>query len=125
MASKRKETESSPSKETSVAARLHPPLYELALQALSQLGAEDNEHEKEEYFKRDDQNVNSPFAEELVETFSIDRFLVRIQCDGAKNLTGDFVVKSSIGKSFNAFRKILPRTKIEFLFQEKLLWAIS
>ncbi|PHT98670.1 hypothetical protein BC332_32404 [Capsicum chinense] len=44
MAPKIKETESSPSKGTSTAAQLHPPLYELALQTLSQSGAEDNEH---------------------------------------------------------------------------------
>ncbi|PHU07941.1 hypothetical protein BC332_24430 [Capsicum chinense] len=48
MAPKRKETESSPSKGTSEAARLHPPLYELALQALSQSGAEYNEHDSKE-----------------------------------------------------------------------------
>ncbi|PHU14789.1 hypothetical protein BC332_15994 [Capsicum chinense] len=40
MAPKRKEIESSPSKGISEATRLHPPLYELALQALSQSGAE-------------------------------------------------------------------------------------
>ncbi|PHT55290.1 hypothetical protein CQW23_03776 [Capsicum baccatum] len=74
MAHKRKEIESSPSKETSAAAQLHPPLYELALQALSQLGAEDNEHGEEESFKRDDPNANSPSAKELVKTFSIDRY---------------------------------------------------
>ncbi|PHT67272.1 hypothetical protein T459_26759 [Capsicum annuum] len=44
MASKRKEIESSPSKGTSAATQLHPPLYDLALQALSQSGAEDNEN---------------------------------------------------------------------------------
>ncbi|KAF3677731.1 hypothetical protein FXO38_03633 [Capsicum annuum] len=68
MAPKRKKTELSPSKGTHVAARLHPPLYEPALQALSQLGAE------EECFKRDDPNTNSPSAEELVKTFSIDHY---------------------------------------------------
>ncbi|PHU17397.1 hypothetical protein BC332_13092 [Capsicum chinense] len=51
MAPKRKETESSPSKGTSAAAQQYPPLYELALQALSQSGVEDNEHGEEEYFK--------------------------------------------------------------------------
>ncbi|PHT61423.1 hypothetical protein T459_34728 [Capsicum annuum] len=74
MAPKRKEIESSPSRGTSAAAQLRPPLYELALQALSQLGAEDNEHEEEESFKRDDPNANSPSAEELVKIFSIDRY---------------------------------------------------
>ncbi|PHT51048.1 hypothetical protein CQW23_10795 [Capsicum baccatum] len=37
-------------------------------------GAEDNEHGEEESFKRDDPNANSPSAEELVKTFSIDRY---------------------------------------------------
>ena len=63
MSPKRKETELSPSKGTSEATRLHPPLYELALQALSQSGAKDNEHEEEESFKRDDPNTNSPSVE--------------------------------------------------------------
>ncbi|KAF3681088.1 hypothetical protein FXO38_01921 [Capsicum annuum] len=57
-------------------AQLHPPLYELALQALSQSRAEDNEHGEEESFKRDDLNANSPSTEELVKTFSIDRYPV-------------------------------------------------
>ncbi|PHT42512.1 hypothetical protein CQW23_16537 [Capsicum baccatum] len=93
MASKRKKFESSPSKGTSAAAQLYPPLYELTLQALSQSGAEDNEHGEEESFKRDDPNANSPSIEELVKTFSIDHYPVRIQCDGAKDLTGDLMVK--------------------------------
>ncbi|KAF3668497.1 hypothetical protein FXO38_08054 [Capsicum annuum] len=59
MAPKRKETESSPSKGISAAARLPPPLYELALQALSQSGAEDNKHGEEECLKSDDPNSNS------------------------------------------------------------------
>ncbi|KAF3657587.1 hypothetical protein FXO38_13632 [Capsicum annuum] len=37
-------------------------------------GAEDNEHGEEECLKRDDPNVNSPSAKELVKTFSIDRY---------------------------------------------------
>ncbi|PHT97921.1 hypothetical protein BC332_33153 [Capsicum chinense] len=54
MAPKRIETESSPSKGKSEVARLHPPLYELALQALSKSRAEYDEHREEECFKRDD-----------------------------------------------------------------------
>ncbi|PHT74005.1 hypothetical protein T459_21282 [Capsicum annuum] len=88
--------EKSPSKGTSKAARLHPPLYELALQALSQSGAEYDEHGEEEYFKKDDADANSPSTEELVKAFSIDRYSVRMQCDGAADLTGDFVVKSAM-----------------------------
>ncbi|PHU06747.1 hypothetical protein BC332_23236 [Capsicum chinense] len=93
MAPKRTKIESSPSKGTSEATRLHPPLYELALQALSQSGAKYDEHREEEYFKRDNPNANSSFTEELVKTFSIDHYPVRMQCDGATNLMGDFVVK--------------------------------
>ncbi|KAF3678284.1 putative protein EIN4-like [Capsicum annuum] len=95
MAPKIKEIESSPSKGTSAATQLHPPLYELALQALSQSGAEDNEHEEEESFKRDDPNSNNPSVEELVKTFSINRYPVRMQCNGATNLTGDLMLKES------------------------------
>ncbi|KAF3622742.1 hypothetical protein FXO37_32199 [Capsicum annuum] len=116
MAPKRKEIESSPSKGISEAARLHPPLYEIDLQALSQLGPEDNEHGEEEYFITDDLNANSPSDEELVKNFSIDCSLVRMQCDGGTNLTGDFVVKSAIGKSFDAFRKILREEKLNSYF---------
>ncbi|PHU09504.1 hypothetical protein BC332_21364 [Capsicum chinense] len=91
MALKIKEIKSSPSKGTSAAAQLHPPLYELALQALSQSGAEDNEYGEEESFKRDDPNANSPSIEELFKTFSIDRYPVRMQCDGATDLTSDLM----------------------------------
>ncbi|PHU01253.1 hypothetical protein BC332_31040 [Capsicum chinense] len=118
MTPKIKEIESSPGKGTSAAAQLHPPLYELALQALSQSGAEDNEHGEEESFNRDDPNANSPSVEELVKTFSIDRYLVRMQCDGATDLTGDLVVKSVIGKSFDAFKKILQEQKLDSYFRE-------
>ncbi|KAM3263194.1 hypothetical protein P3L10_000188 [Capsicum annuum] len=93
MVSKRTEIKSSPSKGTSEATRLHPPLFELALQALSQSKAEYDEHGEEECFKRDDADANSPSTEELVKAFSIYRYLVRMQCDGVTDLTGDFVVK--------------------------------
>ncbi|PHU03040.1 hypothetical protein BC332_28291 [Capsicum chinense] len=87
MAPKRIKTESSPSKGTGEVARLHPPLYELALQELSQSEEEYNEYEEEQCFKRDDTNANSPSTEEFVKTFSIDSYPVRMQCDGATNLT--------------------------------------
>ncbi|PHU07019.1 hypothetical protein BC332_23508 [Capsicum chinense] len=118
MAPKRKEIESSPSKGISAEAQPHPPLYELALRALSQSGAEDNEHGEEESFKRYDPNANSPSVEELVKTFSIDHYSVRMQCDGTTNLTGDLVVKSVMGKSFDAFRKILREQKLDSYFRE-------
>ncbi|PHU12250.1 hypothetical protein BC332_19180 [Capsicum chinense] len=79
MAPKRKENESSPSKGTSAAARLHPPLYELTLQALSQSGAEDNKHGEEEYFKRDDPNTNSPSTKDHGKSFDAFRKILREQ----------------------------------------------
>ncbi|KAF3623161.1 putative glycerol-3-phosphate 2-O-acyltransferase 6-like [Capsicum annuum] len=115
---RKRNRESSPSKGTSEAARLHPPLYELALQALSQSGAEYDEHGEEEYFKRDDADANSPSTEELVKAFSIDRYPMRMQCDGAADLMGDFVVKSAMEKSFNAFRKILQEQKLDAYFRD-------
>ncbi|PHT98357.1 hypothetical protein BC332_32715 [Capsicum chinense] len=118
MAPKRKEIESSPSKGTSAAAQLYPPLYELVLQALSQSEAEDNEHGEDESFKRDDPNANSPFVEELVKTFSIDCYHVRMQYDGATDLTVDLVVKSVMEKSFDTFRKILREQKLNSYFRE-------
>ncbi|PHT76223.1 hypothetical protein T459_19745 [Capsicum annuum] len=118
MVSKRTETESSPSKGTSEATRLHPPLYELSLQALSQSGAEYNEHGEEEYFKRYDADANSPFTKELVKAFSIDRYPMRMQCDGATYLTSDFMVKSAMGKSFDAFKKILQEKKLDAYFRD-------
>ncbi|PHU19588.1 hypothetical protein BC332_10739 [Capsicum chinense] len=117
MAPKIKEIESSPSKETSAATQLHPPLYELALQGLSQSGTKDNEH-GEESFKRDDPNANIPSIEELIKTFSIDCYPVRIQCDSTTDLTGDLVVMSVMGKYFNAFRKILREQKLDSYFRE-------
>ncbi|PHT48371.1 hypothetical protein CQW23_12579 [Capsicum baccatum] len=86
MVPKRTETESSPSKGTSEGARLHPPLYDLALQALSQSGAEYDEYGEEECFKRDDADANSPSTEELVKAFSIDHYPMRMQYDGAADL---------------------------------------
>ncbi|PHT67484.1 hypothetical protein T459_26971, partial [Capsicum annuum] len=115
---KRKEIESSSSKGTSAASQLHPPLFELTLKMLSQSGAEDNEHGEEESFKRDDPNANSPSVEELVKTFSIDRYPLRMKCDGATDLTGDLVVKPVIEKSFDAFRKILREQKLDSYFSK-------
>ncbi|KAF3631719.1 hypothetical protein FXO38_07399 [Capsicum annuum] len=80
--------------------------------------AEYDEHGEEEYFKRDDPNANSPSTEELVKTFSIDRYPVRMQYDSATDLMGDFVVKSVMGKSFDAFKKILREQKLYAYFRD-------
>ncbi|KAM3204457.1 hypothetical protein P3L10_027866 [Capsicum annuum] len=98
MVPKRTKTESSPSKGTSEAARLHLPLYELGLQALSQSGAEYDEHGEERYFKRDDADANSPSTKKLVKAFSIDHYPMRIQCDGAANLIDAYFRDSCFGK---------------------------
>ncbi|PHT94707.1 hypothetical protein T459_02589 [Capsicum annuum] len=104
MAPKMKEIESSPSKGTSAVAQLHPPLYELALQAISQSGAEDNKHGKEESFKRDVPNANSPSVVKLVKTFSIDRYPVRMQCDDPKVVDG---IKIELFGATTIIRKII------------------
>ncbi|PHU30520.1 hypothetical protein BC332_02613 [Capsicum chinense] len=118
MVLKRTEIELSPSKGTSKEARLYPPLYELALQALSQSREKYDEHGEEEYFKRDDVDANSPSTKELFKAFSIDRYPMRMQCDGAADLTGYFMVKSAIEKSFDAFRKILQEQKLNAYFRD-------
>ncbi|PHU24230.1 hypothetical protein BC332_09337 [Capsicum chinense] len=81
--------------------------------------AEDNEHGEEESFKRDDSNANSPSIEELVKTFSIDRYPIRMQCDGATDLTADLMVKSVMGKSFDTFTKILREQKMNSYVRER------
>ncbi|KAF3674371.1 putative protein EIN4-like [Capsicum annuum] len=62
-------------------------------------GAENDEHGEEKYFKREYPNANSPSTDELVKTFSIDHYPVRMQCDGATDLTGDFMVKQYLDLS--------------------------
>ncbi|KAF3647551.1 hypothetical protein FXO38_18631 [Capsicum annuum] len=123
MAPKRKETKSSPSKGTSEAAKIYPPLSELALKEISQSEAEDNEHGDEECFKRDNPNTNIPSIEELFKTFSINSYLVRMQCNGSIDLTGDFVVKFAIENFFDTFRKILRDQKL-FLKQQTIMIMI-
>ncbi|KAF3658014.1 DNA-binding family protein [Capsicum annuum] len=39
-------------------------------------------------------------------------------CDGATDLTGDFIVKSAMEKSFDAFQKILREQKLDAYFKE-------
>ncbi|KAF3637407.1 60S ribosomal protein L30 [Capsicum annuum] len=48
--------------------------YRVCCLSIIDPGAEDNEHEEKKSFKRDDPNANSPSAEELVKTFSIDHY---------------------------------------------------
>ncbi|KAF3656454.1 Tropinone reductase -like protein [Capsicum annuum] len=81
-------------------------------------GAEYDEHEEEKWFKRDNQNANSPSTEELVKTSSIDHYPVRMQCDDATDLTGDFLIKSVMKKSFDTFRKILQEQKLDAYFRD-------
>ncbi|PHU17908.1 hypothetical protein BC332_13603 [Capsicum chinense] len=58
-------------------------------------GAKDNEHREEEYLKRDDPNANSPSIEELVKTFSIDHYLVKMQCDSVTDLTDESYIATN------------------------------
>ncbi|PHU14901.1 hypothetical protein BC332_16106 [Capsicum chinense] len=81
-------------------------------------GGEYDEHAEGKYFKRDDPNANSPSTKELVKTFSIGCYSVRIQCDGTTDLMGDFGVKSAMGKSFDAFKKILQEQKLDDYFKD-------
>ncbi|PHT69688.1 hypothetical protein T459_24792 [Capsicum annuum] len=74
---------------------LKGPNYKRDMFMALQKGAEDNEHGEEESFKRDDPNANRPSSKELVKTFSIDHYPVRMLCNGATDLTGDVVVKES------------------------------
>ncbi|KAF3665975.1 hypothetical protein T459_05535 [Capsicum annuum] len=43
---------------------------------------------------------------------------MRMQCDGATDLTGDLMVKSVMEKSFDAFRKILREQKLDSYFRK-------
>ncbi|PHT98136.1 hypothetical protein BC332_32935 [Capsicum chinense] len=79
--------------------RLHPPLYELALQALSQSGAEYDGYGEEEYFKRDDADANSRSTEELVKAFSIDRYPLRIRYTYSNPKKAPRTLKKGKGKS--------------------------
>ncbi|PHT45131.1 hypothetical protein CQW23_14289 [Capsicum baccatum] len=82
-------------------------------------GAEDNEHGEEKSFKRDDPNANSPSVEELVKSFSIDHYPMRIQCNGATDLTDDLVVKKSL------FGKYLDLSEDNnAYFQKKMVYGL-
>ncbi|PHU23121.1 hypothetical protein BC332_08228 [Capsicum chinense] len=93
-------------------------LFCIVVTNYSVVAAEYDKHGEEEYFKRDDADANSPSTEELVKAFSIDHYPVRIQCDAAVDLTGDFLVKSVMAKSFDAFRKILREQKLDAYFRD-------
>ncbi|KAF3628483.1 hypothetical protein FXO38_28224 [Capsicum annuum] len=63
-------------------------------------GAEYDEHGKEECFKRDDPNANSPFTEELVKIFSIDHYLAR---DVNNNISIGLIKISEDLEVFNSY----------------------
>ncbi|PHU06530.1 hypothetical protein BC332_23019 [Capsicum chinense] len=73
---------------------------------------------RRKYFKRDDPNANSPSVEELVKTFSIDCYPVRMQYDGSTDLTGDFVVKDSyFGKYLNLSEDKNARFQMKIVYE--------
>ncbi|PHU03570.1 hypothetical protein BC332_28821 [Capsicum chinense] len=108
---KRKEIESSPSKGTSAITQLHPPLYELTLQALSQSGAEDNEHGEKECLKRDDPNANSPSVEELVKTFNIDHY--------PENYFGQYLDLLEDNNAHFQMKMVYDLLKCRFMYENK------
>ncbi|PHT59454.1 hypothetical protein CQW23_01817 [Capsicum baccatum] len=77
----------------------------------SSFATEDNEHGEEKSFKRDNPNANSPSIEELVKTFSIDRYLMRMQYDGATDLTGELMAW--------AF-EVIPYLRQQVIYQEEV-----
>ncbi|PHT31852.1 hypothetical protein CQW23_28189 [Capsicum baccatum] len=60
--------------------------------SIAKTATEYDEHGDEEYFKRDDVDASSPSTEELVQAFSIDCYPVRMQCNGAADLTDPKVI---------------------------------
>ncbi|KAF3637565.1 hypothetical protein FXO37_24818 [Capsicum annuum] len=115
MTPKRKKIKSSLSKGTSAAARLYPPLYELALQALTQSEATDNEHGEEESLKRDDPNANRPSAENLVKTFSIDRYPMRMQ----KSCFGQYLDLPEDNNARFQMKMVYDLLKPRFMYENK------
>ena len=153
MTPKRKESESTPKKGRSKVVRLHSPLDELVVQddevekddkneereeEEGEEGEDDeNEHEEEESFTRDpelrsksqhDLNVNidpnSPSTEEFVKTICIDNFLMRMQCDGATDLTSDCVVKSAMKNSLTHLEKYFENKNWMFILRTAALGNI-
>ncbi|PHU23644.1 hypothetical protein BC332_08751 [Capsicum chinense] len=114
MVPKRTKIESSPSKGTGEVARLYPPLYELALQALSQSGADYDEHRENEYFKRDDADANSPSTEELVKAFSIDRYPVRMD-----NCFGKYLDLPEDNNALFQMKMVYELLKRRFMYENK------
>ncbi|KAH0679844.1 hypothetical protein KY284_020929 [Solanum tuberosum] len=51
--------------------------------------------------------------EDVVKTFNIDKFQVKMPINDPTNLTGDFVVKSAMDGKFDAFRTILMDEKLD------------
>ncbi|XP_060180498.1 uncharacterized protein LOC132610221 [Lycium barbarum] len=71
-------------------------------------GEEDAETEKD---------PNRPSIDEVVKSFSIEKYSVTMPLNGNNDLSGDFVVRSSMGKSFDTFRGILRQQGLENFFR--------
>ncbi|XP_059289325.1 uncharacterized protein LOC132042829 [Lycium ferocissimum] len=60
---------------------------------------------------------NRPSIEEVVKSFSIEKYGVTMPLNGNKDLSGDFVVRSTMGKGFDTFRGILRQQGLENFFR--------
>ncbi|XP_059279558.1 uncharacterized protein LOC132033568 [Lycium ferocissimum] len=62
-------------------------------------------------------NPNRPSIDEVVKSFSIEKYGMRIPLNENNDLSGDIVVKSSMGKGFDKFRGILRQQGLENFFR--------
>ncbi|XP_060182517.1 uncharacterized protein LOC132612215 [Lycium barbarum] len=60
---------------------------------------------------------NRPSIDEIVKSFSIEKYGVTMPLNGNNDLSGDFVVRSSMGKGFDTFRGILRQQGLENFFR--------
>ncbi|XP_060190719.1 uncharacterized protein LOC132619993 [Lycium barbarum] len=82
---------------------------------------EETENDNEKFAERDEEegdeggeedaktekDPNRPSIDEVVKSFSIENYSVRMTLNGNNDLSGDIVVKSRMGKGFDKFRGIL------------------
>ncbi|WMV20891.1 hypothetical protein MTR67_014276 [Solanum verrucosum] len=80
-------------------------------------GEKESEEEDETESDEGDDIESEEGDEDVVKTFNIDKFQVEMLKYDPTNLTGDFVVKSTMGAKFDAFRTILMNEKLEDFFK--------
>ncbi|KAM3320831.1 hypothetical protein P3S67_008033 [Capsicum chacoense] len=88
---------------------------------------QENKSEKEEEDKQDDnaslmgRQIRSKSQHEAIKTISIAKFQVVILIDDPVKLTGDFVLKCQLGKSFDNFRNIMKNENIDRPFKKSYI----